>query len=149
MQAIGGFEEEFRRRLQEELDAVTVRLPPPPLPRHRRLGGYYGIARPLAMATVAALALGLLAASVTGSPDPSQWVQPGVWMRALGVAPPSPQATPSPSAEPSPSEDAAQSPEPAESSQPESPEPEPSERSGSSPEPRESDRPTSGEGPDG
>lgn len=149
MQAIGGFEEELRRRLQAELDAVSIRLPPPRLPRRRPLGGYYLVARPLAVAVVAALALGVLAISVTGSPDPGQWFQPGVWMRALGVAPPSPQATPSPSAQPSPAEEPSQSPEPSESSHPGSPEPEPSDHANGSPEPRESGGPSRGEGPDG
>lgn len=143
MQAIGGFEEEFRQRLRAELDAVSVRLPPPRLSRRARVGGYYWVGRPLAIAVMAALALGVLATSVTGSPDP------GVWMRALGVAPPSPEATPSPSTSPSPSPEQSQSPEPQESPHPESPEPEPSEHVNGSPEPRESGQPAGGDGPDG
>jgi len=133
MQAL--FENELGRRLRAELDALDVRTPPMTVARPRT--GYLRAARPLAIALIAALALAALATSVTRSPDPGRWIQPGVWMRAIGVAPPSPQ--PSPSArEESPSPEPSPSAEPSERPEPPSPEPEPSERPGPSAEPHES-----------
>lgn len=132
------FEEELGRRLRLELDAVEVPAPRP-LARPGQVSRALWIARPLAAGLAATLALAALAASVTHSPDPSRWVQPGVWMKAIGVAPPSPAATPadeaSPSAEPSATA------EPSERPAAESPEPEASERPGPSAEPRESPEP--------
>ncbi|HZQ49728.1 MAG TPA: hypothetical protein VFB69_05425 [Candidatus Dormibacteraeota bacterium] len=132
------FENEVGRRLRAELDALDVRTPPMAAVRPRT--GYLRAARPLAIALIAAIALAALATSVTRSPDPIRWIQPGVWMRAIGVAPPQPSPSTredSPSPEPSPSA------QPSERPEPQSPEPEPSDRPGPSTEPRESPEPAS------
>jgi len=148
MHALGGFEETFTRRLRAELDAVDVRVPVRTTPGRRLAAGRFWIARPLAVALIAAIALGVLAASVTRSPDPGRWIQPGVWMRALGVAPPpSPEATQTAAPSPSPSDklEPTQSPEPESTARPGSPESEPSERP-SSPGARESPDTEPGDG---
>ena len=132
------FEEEFGRRLRRELDGVEVPAPRP-LPARPAGPRFTWIARPLAIGLAATLALAALAASVTHSPDPGRWVQPGVWMRAIGGAPDSPATTPA--TEPSPSAEPSQSAEPSERPQTQSPEPEPSDRPGPSAEPRESPDP--------
>jgi hypothetical protein len=92
------FEDDLRRRLRAELDAVEIRTPV----RDRRVPapGYLRPWRPLAVALIASLALGALAAAVTKSPDPARWVQPAVWARALGDAPPSTSGTPASPAPP-------------------------------------------------
>ena len=88
MQAIDWFETAFARRLREELDAVRVEAPPLPAPAARlTLMPPFGLLRPVAFALASALALAALATAVTRSPDPSIWVQPAVWMHALGVGP--------------------------------------------------------------
>lgn len=144
MQVVGQFEEQFSRRLRQELDALEVRTPP----RRTRSAisgpGRFWIARPLAVAAIAAIALAGLATAVTASPNPARWVEPGAWERAFGVAPASP--TPTPHAEPSESPEQSSSAEPSESPESPTPKAEPSEHpespeSGQSPEPRESEGP--------
>ena len=150
MQAVGPFEEVFSRRLRQELDALDVRTPI----RRRPIGGgwlrTFWIARPLAIAAIATIALAGLATAVTASPDPAQWVQPGAWQRALGVAPasprPTPHAEPSESPEPSSSHEPSESPAPQATEIPAGPDAEPSEKPQSpqasqSPEPGESEAP--------
>jgi hypothetical protein len=148
MQALGDFDEAFSRRLGAELDAIDVWTPARGWPRRRRTFGALRIARPVAVALVAALAPVSIATAVTGSPDPARWVQPAVWARALGVAKPSPQ--PSSGSDSSPAARPSESPEPHETSNPTGPEPEPSERPGTtSPEPGEPNDPGERQGPDG
>jgi len=147
MRAVGQFEETFSRRLRQELDALEVRTPARPQPTGTPRLRYFWIARPLAVAVIATIALAGLATAVTASPDPGQWVQPERWQRAFGIAPvspsPTPRTKPSESPEPSDSAEPSDSPEPKSQS---SPQAEPSERpespeSSQSPEPRDSEAP--------
>jgi hypothetical protein len=150
MRVVGDFDEVFGRRLRRELDALEIRTParlrPTPAPRLR----YFWIARPLAVAVIATIALAGLATAVTASPDPARWIQPDAWQRAFGVAPaspsPTPHAEPSESPEPSSSAEPSESPEATESAEPSSPKAEPSDHpespeSSRSPEPGESEAP--------
>ncbi len=144
MQVVGQFEEHFSRRLRQELDALEVRTPPRRIPGATSRHGRFWIARPLAVAAIAAMAFAGLATAVTASPNPAHWVEPGAWERAFGVAPASP--TPTPHAEPSESPERSSSAEPSESPESPTPKAEPSEHpespeSGQSPEPRESEGP--------
>jgi hypothetical protein len=96
MQTLRPFEADLARRLRNELDAVEVRAPAR-LPASRaRVVTRDWVRLPLAVALVAALALGALAAAVTRSADPALWVQPASWQRALGEAPPTPAVSPTP-----------------------------------------------------
>lgn len=159
MQVVDRFEVGVSRRLRAELDALEVRLP---APTYRERGSRslpaFGLLRPLAIAAAAAIALAALATAVTRSPDPARWIQPGVWMHALGVGPAAPTPATSQPDEAAPSE----SPEAQPKAEPTGPEREPSETPGGSsgehesPEPRESGSPSTGgsspparEGPDG
>ena len=150
MQALGPFEEVFSRRLRQELDALDVRTPMRRRPIGRGWLRTFWIARPLAVAAIATIALAGLATAVTASPDPAQWVQPGAWERALGVAPaspsPTPHSQPSETPEPSSSQEPSDSPKPGVTENPDSPAAEPSEhpetpQSSQSPESAESEAP--------
>jgi outer membrane biosynthesis protein TonB len=150
MHALGHFEEVFSRRLRRELDELDVRTPLRPRATGPRWLKTFWVARPLAVAAIATIALAGLATAVTASPDPAQWVQPGAWQRALGVAPaspsPTPKTEPSESPEPSGTAEPSESPEPRATEIPTNPKAEPSEspeapESSQSPEPRESEAP--------
>jgi hypothetical protein len=138
MQSVDRFEERFTHRLRHELDSLEVHLPMPRLVRRSELSlRLYGLIPSLAVATAATIAMLALATAFTGSTNPTVWIKPAVWMRSLGIAPPSPTPSPttdadepaspgpgskhesSPASEPperesggSPSGDAQQSPEP-------------------------------------
>ena len=150
MQALDRFEELFSRRLRQELDALDVRTPMRPRTTGGRWVRTFWIARPLAVAVIATIALAGLATAVTASPDPAQWIQPAAWQRGLGVVPasptPTPHSKPSESPAPSSSREPAESPEPGATEAPATPAGEPSEHPDSSPtsqspEPRESEGP--------
>lgn len=152
MQIVGHFEEVFGRRLREELDALDVRTPMRPRTGGTRWMRTLWIARPLAGALIATIALAGLATAVTASPDPARWIQPGAWQRGLGVAPwspsPTPHSEPSESPEPSSSAEPSESSEPRATEVPASPRSEPTERP-ESPEPSQSAEPRETEAPGG
>src|SRR6266851_5174513 len=77
------FEQEFARRLRQELDAIDI--PSRPL---RTVSAARRAIRPMVMAAVLALALSAALGAITGSASPSAW---GEWvqktMHAVGIQP--------------------------------------------------------------
>ncbi|HVC77464.1 MAG TPA: hypothetical protein VND96_13210 [Candidatus Micrarchaeaceae archaeon] len=117
MQAESGFEQNFGRRLRDELDAMEIKVPLNlPALRGRRSWFGYGLVRPLVLATAATIAIMVMASAVTGSTNPGVWIKPSAWIRTIGIAAPSP----TPKAEPK--ENSSPSSEPEKSAQPNSPE---------------------------
>jgi hypothetical protein len=89
------FEQEFARRLRQELDAVDVPSRPfRPVPRR------WLPVRQIAVAVVAALTLSAVAGVITGSANPSVWAQKARQVFGIQFSPlviPTSSASPSPS----------------------------------------------------
>jgi hypothetical protein len=129
------FEQEFARRLRQELDGVDIPTRPfRPVPRR------WLPLRTIAVAIAATLALSVVAGVITGSANPIVWTQKARQVLGIEAAPlviPSQPASPSPSKAAAPVKQASATPSPEREAGDATPSPSHTQ----SPEPRETESP--------